>query len=244
MASAFCFCHLMPQRHEGLERRGAHSFLLLRREALPDIAVDDELEHRIALVHARRVVILEHRGRPRRRSSTPPTHSAQSITPRCAAGMISPPGRLTVCHAHALCRFRSTMPVCRHFRPLKIGEVLDRPLEPAERLRARAADRERHDVELDDVAVELPVEVHPAAFVEPAEEVEVVHAERTGGRRGEQRRGLVLADPVVGDAVAAIDHLLVGGVEDFERRHDLAGRERLDLDLAAGQLVDPLGEPF
>ena len=31
--------------------------------------------------------------------------------------------------------------------------------------------------------------------------------------------------------MAAIDHLLVGGVEHFERRHDLAGRERLDLDL-------------
>ena len=63
-----------------------------------------------------------------------------------------------------------------------------------------------------------------------------------GRRRREERRGLVLADPVVGDAVAAVDHLLAGGVEDLERRHDLAGGERLDLDLPAGELVHALGE--
>ena len=42
--------------------------------------------------------------------------------------------------------------------------------------------------------------------------------------------------------MTAIDHLLVGGVEDFERRNDLTGGQRLDLDRAAGQLVHPFGE--
>ena len=37
-------------------------------------------------------------------------------------------------------------------------------------------------------------------------------------------------------------HLLVRGVEDLERRHDLPGGHRLDLELAAGELVDALGE--
>jgi hypothetical protein len=45
----------------------------------------------------------------------------------------------------------------------------------------------------------------------------VVHADDAGRRVGEQRRGLGLADLVVGDAVPAIDHLLGGGVEDLER---------------------------
>src|SRR5205823_1649664 len=71
---------------------------------------------------------------------------------------------------------------------------------------------------------------------------EVVHAEWAGRGCREQRRRLVLADPVVGDAVPAVDHLLVRGVENLERGHDLAGGERLDLDLPAGELVDPLGE--
>jgi hypothetical protein len=42
--------------------------------------------------------------------------------------------------------------------------------------------------------------------------------------------------------VAAVDHLLVRGIEDLECRHDLASRHRLDLDLAARELVDALGE--
>src|SRR5262245_58639165 len=42
--------------------------------------------------------------------------------------------------------------------------------------------------------------------------------------------------------MATIDHLLVGGVQDFKRRHNLAGGERFDLDRAVCQLVRPLGE--
>ena len=45
--------------------------------------------HRHRLVHAGRVVVLPHVVEPSRRSSMPPTHSAQSMTPRSAAGRIS-----------------------------------------------------------------------------------------------------------------------------------------------------------
>ncbi len=40
----------------------------------------------------------------------------------------------------------------------------------------------------------------------------------------------------------AVDYLLVRGVEHLERRHHLPRGERIDLQLAAGQLVHPLGE--
>ena len=52
------------------------------------------------------------------------------------------------------------------------------------------------------------------------------------GVAGEERRGLVLADPVVRDGVRAVDHFLVRGVEHLEGRHDLPGGHRVDLELA------------
>jgi hypothetical protein len=128
------------------------------------------------------------------------------------------------------------------FHALEVGQALDRPLEPAQRLRARRQDGEREHVELQLLLVELPPQLEAARLVDPAEEVHVVHAGDAGGRVGEQRRRLVLAHPVVGDAVPAVDHLLVRGVEDLEGRHDLAGGQRLDLHLPRGELVDALGE--
>ena len=52
----------------------------------------------------------------------PPTHSAQSITPRCADGMISPPGMLTTVKPSA-CQISPAMPVCRHFMPFMSASV-------------------------------------------------------------------------------------------------------------------------
>jgi len=95
---------------------------------------------------------------------------------------------------------------------------------------------------LADVLVELAPHLEPAADVQPAEVIHVVHAERAARRRGEERGGRILADPVIGDRVPAVDDLLVRRVEHFERRHDLAGRHCLDLDGAERELVDALGE--
>ena len=96
--------------------------------------------------------------------------------------------------------------------------------------------------ELEVVLVEVAPHLEAAADVEPAEVIHVIHAEGASRRPGEQRRRRALADPVVGDGVPAVEHLLVGGVEHLERRHDLPGGERLDLHRARGQLVDALGE--
>ncbi len=125
---------------------------------------------------------------------------------------------------------------------LEVGEVLDRTLEPAERLRARRDARHRDQVHLELLLIELVPELDAAAVVEPADEVDGIHAGDAGRRVGEQRRRLVLAEPPVGDAIGPVDHLLVGRVEDLEGRHDRPTRQGVDLELAAGQLVDPVGE--
>src|SRR5258706_12697799 len=97
------------------------------------------------------------------------------------------------------------------------------------------------------VVLELVLEEiapHPqaAADVQPAQPIHVVHAEGAAGRRGKQRRGRALADPVVRDRVPAVDYLLVGGIEHFERRHHLPRGHGLDLDRSAGELFDAFGD--
>ena len=111
-----------------------------------------------------------------------------------------------------------------------------------EGLGAGGQDRDRHHVELQDVLVELLVELQPAALVVPADHVDVVHAEGAAGSAGEEDGGLVLADPVGGPGVGAVDDFLVGGVQHLEGGNDRARRQRLDLEAAGRELVHPVGE--
>ena len=100
----------------------------------------------------------------------------------------------------------------------------------------------RDHVELEVVLVEIAPHLEAAPHVQPAQVIHVVHAEGPARRPGEERRRRVLADPVVGDRMPAVDHLAVGCVEHFERGHDLPRGHRLDLHGAAGQFVDALRE--
>src|SRR6185295_2056194 len=63
-------------------------------------------------------------------------------------------------------------------------------------------------------------------------------AEGQGGVEGE---GLVLADEVVARGMRALDGALLHGVDRAERRHDFACAEDADLELAAGDRGNPLG---
>src|SRR6185369_8665432 len=51
---------------------------------------------------------------------------------------------------------------------------------------------------------------------------------------------LVLADEVVARGMRALDRALLDGVDHAEGRHDLAGSEDADLELAARDLLDAL----
>ena len=159
---------LGPPDEEGLVRRALDHLLVLRREALPDVDVEHAARRSSRSRACRACSGTSRRsGSPSRRSSTPPTHSAQSITPRCADGMISPPGMLTVVMPMRCHTLRGDAGLAA-LHALEVGEVLDRPLEPAERLRARRQDREPVHVQLELLLVELAAHLDAAAVVHPA----------------------------------------------------------------------------
>ena len=120
---------------------------------------------------------------------------------------------------------------------LQLGSVLDRLLEPAERLR-----RHRHGEKADDVEIELGqqlvIERETAAAVDPRQRLLRVGAVDRAG--AEERRDLALPVPVHGHVVAGIEHALAHGVHDLERLHDRAGQQIVDAQPPAGHLVDAL----
>ena len=123
--------------------------------------------------------------------------------------------------------------------PLHVVRLGHRLLEPAERLRRHRAVEEGLDVEVQ-ALVDLVEQGLAAAIVVPGQHHVGVHAESRAG--APQRDRAVLAVPVGDDAVAAIQRSLADRVEQLEGLDHRAGRQHLDLQLAAGHLVDLLGE--
>ncbi len=227
--------------HQRLERSGLDRLLLLRGQALPHVQVDAEFADRVVLVHAGRVVVLEHAVQAQAQifDAADPFGAIDDAALRRGHDLAAGHVHHRLAHLRVHIGVQAGLPA---FHAFEIGHALQRLLEPAQRLRAGRQYRKRHDAELQGVLVEVGPHLQSAALEHPAQIVGVIHAERSARGATEQRCRLVLADPVVGDGVEAIDHLLVCGVEHFERWHDLTGRHRLDLDLTAGELVHALGE--
>ena len=123
-----------------------------------------------------------------------------------------------------------------HLEALEVGDRLDLLAKPAAHLRAGVAGREAHDVVfLEEVVVELaaPAVVHPRVLLS------AIHAKRN---RAAERERRVLAEEVIGRRVAALHRRVLHGVDDAERRHDLATREYLDLELVVGSRRDGLAQ--
>ena len=230
-----------PPAHERLHDGGLDRFLVLRRQTIPDVLVDGEFADGRALVHARRVVILPHgvQTEPQVFDTADPLRAIN----RAALGgrQDFAAGHVDDGHAHLRIDFRDDAGLAA-LHALEVGQILDWPLEPAQRLRARRDDRHGDEVELDFLLVELVPQLEPPGFEHPADEVDGVHTGNSGRRVGEECGRLVLADPPVGDAVGAIDDLLVRGIENFEGRHHGAARHGVDLEIAAGELVDAIDE--
>ena len=125
------------------------------------------------------------------------------------------------------------------FQTLEVVDALHRLLEPAERLRVERRIRERHDVGADG-RKDLFKERLAAAVLVPGEQHVGVH--RVARPRAPQRQRGVLAVVIDEHAVAAVEHALRHRVEQAECRHHGAGRKHLDLEVAAGHVVDPLAE--
>ena len=130
------------------------------------------------------------------------------------------------------------MPTVRIFEALHILGLGDRLLEPAERLRRHRPVGERDDVGADRV-IQLGEQFLAAAVFVPGQQHVGVHAEARAGAP-QRQRGL-LAVVIDQHAVAAVEHALRDRVEQAEGGHHGAGRQHLDLEVAAGHVVDLLG---
>ena len=100
--------------------------------------------------------------------------------------------------------------------------------------------QEADEVEAQHLLHQLVIERLAAAVLDPAEHL--VGAPAPGGRRAEQREGLVLAVPIGGDAMAAIERAGKHRVLHLERLGDRARGQQLELQAAAGHLVDAVDE--
>jgi hypothetical protein len=92
---------------------------------------------------------------------------------------------------------------------------------------------------LDDVVVleEVAHELEPAADIHPGVLLPGVEAEGHGAVEGE---GGILADIVVARGLAGLDGAVLHGVQHLQAGHDLARRERPDLELPIGRRGDAL----
>ena len=125
---------------------------------------------------------------------------------------------------------------------LEVGDVLDRPLEPAERVGTHRLDHQRLHVDLQDVGEEPLVQLVAAAFHEPGDVAQLVEAGAGARHRvGEDAGRRMLAGPVVGPGIAAFHDALVDRIEDLEGRDDGAVGQHLDLDAPVRHLVDAVG---
>ena len=119
---------------------------------------------------------------------------------------------------------------------LKIGHRAQLVLEPAAHLVAGGTPRTRHQVER---RVGFLPQLKAAALVVPGVHAARIEAERHGG---EPLRGRFLARPVVGGGVEHLQGALQHGVEDPERRDQLAGGVHLYLHPPFAHVVNDLGE--
>ena len=181
---------------------------------------------------------LETSGKPSTRSDEALLNSAASSRPRSIAETISPPGSALTA-APMPVNTSIEMPTVRNLTPLQVLRLGDRLLEPAERLGRHRPVGERDDVGADR-GVELFEQLLAAAILVPGQQHVGVHRE-AGTRAPERERGL-LAVVIDQHAVAAVERALRHRVEQAEGRHHGAGRQHLDLEVAAGHVVDLLGE--
>ena len=118
---------------------------------------------------------------------------------------------------------------------LRLGHRL---LEPAERLGRHRSIWKRDDIGADR-GVQLFQKLLAAAVFVPGEQHVGVH--RIARARTPQRQRVLLAVVIDQHAVAAVERALRHRIEQAEGGHHGAGRKHLDLEIAAGHVVDLLG---
>ncbi len=155
------------------------------------------------------------------------------------AGTISPPPMMVTAAPISLKR-SADRPTVRYLTPLRSASRGHFLLEPAKRLGRHRPCQEADKVEAEHLLHQFIIERLAAAVFDPAEHL--VGAPAPGWRRSEQRKRLVLAVPVGGHTVAAIERAGEHRVLHFEGLGNRARRQQFDLQLAARHFIDTCDE--
>ena len=160
-----------PPSQVGFGRRRLHRLLLLRARLFHTSRL--MISSPMTLVSCMPgVVILPHLRQPEPQILHAP-HKFRAIDDAALRGGHDLAGRhVDRLHAHFLEDLRD-YPRLPALHALEVCQVLDRPLEPAERLRAGRQNGKRDDVQLQLILVEVPPQVEAAALVEPSQKVDV-----------------------------------------------------------------------
>ena len=123
-----------------------------------------------------------------------------------------------------------------HLQTLQVLHAVDFLVEPTRHLGAGVATGKRLEIEL---SVEIVPQFLTATMVQPA-----IHflGRKPEGDGGKERRGRVLAFPVVGGPMTHLGAALAHRIEHFKGRHQFLGAIDLDLDTPGRHLFHPLGK--
>src|SRR5215213_1374483 len=88
---------------------------------------------------------------------------------------------------------------------------------------------------------ELIEQLHTLAVIEPGILLARIQPEGDGGIK---TKGRILADEIIAGGVAHLDLVVADRIQRRQRRHDLAGREYLDLEFVVARFGDIFRQRF
>ena len=201
------------------------------RQGIPPLQVDAQVQHGAALPPAREVVVLGHLVE----AELLVVIGADELGRIDGAALerrIDVAGRDLLRHGAEPREHLPAHAADAEFQAFQVVDGLDILAEPAAHLRAGVAGRNAVGVEFPERGVD---EFLAAGKIPPRLLVAGVEAERQAGAEAERR---VLAEVEIGGRMRALDRTAGHRVQGLQAGHQLAGGERLDLELVVARLGD------
>ena len=165
-------------------------------------------------------------------------NSAASSRPRSIAATISPPGSALTA-APMPVNTSIEMPTVRNLRPLKSSTlVIGFLYQPSGWVGIGPYGNDTTLAPIE-VKISLSSSLPPPYLCQDSSMLASMRVARAGAP---QRQRVLLAVVIDQHAVTAVEHALGDRIEQLERRHHGAGGQHFDLEIAAGHVVDLLGE--